>query len=42
MLFRSGFFLPATQFGFFGSLIVAILGAVLLLAFIRLISPRRA
>jgi uncharacterized membrane protein YeaQ/YmgE (transglycosylase-associated protein family) len=37
-----GFFLPATQFGFFGSLIVAILGAVLLLAFIRLISPRRA
>ncbi|HXM58459.1 MAG TPA: GlsB/YeaQ/YmgE family stress response membrane protein [Candidatus Dormibacteraeota bacterium] len=37
-----GFFLPQTQFGFFGSLVVAILGAVLLLGFIRLISPRRA
>src|ERR1700704_6175874 len=36
---------PGTTFGFFGSLLVAILGAVVLLAFIRLVGgssrPRR-
>ena len=37
-----GFFLPGTVYGFVGSLIVAILGAVLLLAFVRLLTPNRA
>ena len=37
-----GIFLPGTAFGFIGSLIVAILGAVLLLSAIRLVSPGRA
>jgi uncharacterized membrane protein YeaQ/YmgE (transglycosylase-associated protein family) len=37
-----GFFVPGTAFGFIGSLIVATLGAVLLLAVLRLLSPRRA
>jgi uncharacterized membrane protein YeaQ/YmgE (transglycosylase-associated protein family) len=37
-----GLFLPDAAFGFFGSLVVATLGAVILLAVIRLISPRRA
>lgn len=33
---------PTTQtFGFWGSLLVAILGAVVLLAFVRLLSPQR-
>lgn len=36
-----GFFLPASTFGFIGTLIVATLGAVILLAFIRVLSPRR-
>ena len=36
-------FVPVTQvYGFVGSLIVAILGAVILLAFLRLLTPRRA
>ena len=37
-----GLFVPGTAFGFVGSLIVATLGAVILLTFIRLLSPRRA
>jgi uncharacterized membrane protein YeaQ/YmgE (transglycosylase-associated protein family) len=32
---------PGTTFGFLGSLIVAILGAVILLGFIRLVAPSR-
>jgi hypothetical protein len=34
-------FLPGTTFGFLGTVIVAILGAVILLTFIRLLSPSR-
>ena len=34
------FYSPGTTFGFFGSLLVAILGAVILLVFIRLLTPR--
>jgi uncharacterized membrane protein YeaQ/YmgE (transglycosylase-associated protein family) len=37
-----GFFLPGTTAGFFGTLLVAILGAVLLLALLRVLSPGRA
>jgi uncharacterized membrane protein YeaQ/YmgE (transglycosylase-associated protein family) len=37
-----GFFMPGTAFGFVGSLVVAVLGAVLLLAFVRLLSAGRA
>jgi uncharacterized membrane protein YeaQ/YmgE (transglycosylase-associated protein family) len=37
-----GLVLPNAAFGFIGSLVVATLGAVLLLAAIRLISPKRA
>jgi uncharacterized membrane protein YeaQ/YmgE (transglycosylase-associated protein family) len=36
-----GFFLPGTAVGFIGTLLVAVLGAVLLLAVLRLVSPRR-
>jgi uncharacterized membrane protein YeaQ/YmgE (transglycosylase-associated protein family) len=36
-----GFFLPGSTFGFIGTLIVATLGAVILLAFIRVLSPKR-
>jgi uncharacterized membrane protein YeaQ/YmgE (transglycosylase-associated protein family) len=36
-----GVFLPGTAVGFVGTLVVAVLGAVLLLAVIRLVSPRR-
>ncbi len=36
-----GLFLPGTTFGFVGTLIVATLGAILLLAFIRVVSPSR-
>lgn len=36
-----GFFLPGTAVGFVGTLIVAVLGAVLLLAVLRLLSPGR-
>jgi uncharacterized membrane protein YeaQ/YmgE (transglycosylase-associated protein family) len=36
------FVAPGTTFGFFESLLVAILGAVILLAFIRLLSPSRS
>jgi uncharacterized membrane protein YeaQ/YmgE (transglycosylase-associated protein family) len=32
---------PGTTFGFFGSLVVAILGAVILLAIVRLVTPSR-
>lgn len=32
---------PGTTYGFFGSLLVAILGAVILLGFIRLLAPSR-
>ncbi len=34
-------FVPGTPFGFIGTLIVATLGAILLLAFVRLLSPSR-
>jgi uncharacterized membrane protein YeaQ/YmgE (transglycosylase-associated protein family) len=34
-------FVPATVFGFIGTLVVAILGAVVLLGLIRLLSGRR-
>lgn len=37
-----GFFLPGTTAGFIGTLLVAIVGAVLLLALLRLVSPGRA
>jgi uncharacterized membrane protein YeaQ/YmgE (transglycosylase-associated protein family) len=37
-----GIFLPGTVVGFLGSLVVAVLGAVLLLAFLRLLTPSRA
>jgi uncharacterized membrane protein YeaQ/YmgE (transglycosylase-associated protein family) len=37
-----GFFLPGTVVGFAGTLIVAVLGAVLLLAALRLVSRSRA
>ena len=36
-----GFFLPGTVTGFVGTLIVAVLGAVLLLGVLRLVSPGR-
>jgi uncharacterized membrane protein YeaQ/YmgE (transglycosylase-associated protein family) len=36
-----GLFVPGTVFGFIGSLIVAVLGAVILLTFIRLLSRGR-
>ena len=36
-----GFFLPGTAVGFIGTLLVAVLGAVLLLAVLRLLSPGR-
>jgi uncharacterized membrane protein YeaQ/YmgE (transglycosylase-associated protein family) len=36
-----GIFLPGTAVGFIGTLLVAVVGAVLLLAVIRLVSPRR-
>lgn len=36
-----GLFLPGTAFGFVGSLVVATLGAVLLLAFVRVLSAGR-
>ena len=36
-----GLFLPGTAVGFFGTLIVAVLGAVLLLAVLRLVTPGR-
>jgi|SRR5215467_14601054 len=36
-----GLFLPASTFGFIGTLIVATLGAVILLAFVRVLSPKR-
>ena len=40
--FLVGLVLPVSQaYGFIGSLLVAILGAVVLLAFIRLLSPSR-
>jgi uncharacterized membrane protein YeaQ/YmgE (transglycosylase-associated protein family) len=32
---------PGTTFGFFGSLVIAILGAVILLAIVRIVSPSR-
>ena len=35
------FVAPGASFGFFGSLLVAILGAVVLLALIRLVTPSR-
>jgi uncharacterized membrane protein YeaQ/YmgE (transglycosylase-associated protein family) len=34
-------FVPSTVYGFIGTLVVAILGSVILLAFIRLLSGRR-
>ena len=37
-----GIFVPGTVYGFIGSLVVAILGAVILLGVLRLLSPRRA
>ena len=36
-----GFFLPGTAVGFIGTLVVAVLGAVLLLGVLRLVSPGR-
>lgn len=36
------FLVPGTLFGFIGTLIVATLGAILLLAFVRLLSPSRS
>ena len=36
------FVAPGTSYGFFGSLLVAILGAVILLAFVRLLTPARS
>jgi uncharacterized membrane protein YeaQ/YmgE (transglycosylase-associated protein family) len=36
-----GFFLPGTAVGFLGTLVVAVLGAVLLLSVLRLLSPGR-
>jgi len=36
-----GFVLPGTAVGFLGTLIVAVLGSVLLLAVVRLLSPGR-
>jgi len=36
-----GLFLPGTAVGFFGTLNVAVLGAVLLLAVLRLVTPGR-
>ena len=35
-------FVPENTYGFIGTLIVATLGAIILLAFVRLISPGRA
>jgi len=34
-------FVPGTLFGFIGTLIVATLGAIILLAFVRVLSPSR-
>jgi uncharacterized membrane protein YeaQ/YmgE (transglycosylase-associated protein family) len=39
--FLVGLVLPGNSFGFIGTLIVATLGAVLLLALLRLVSGRR-